>query len=252
MGSEIVKKENGVLTNGGQVMSIELAEKLMTKGDLSGLSAPQKMEYYKYMCDQNGLDVASRPFEFMVLDGKTVLYARKECAELLRRKHNISVVSCDTKQSDGFIVTTCIVKELGTGRTDCGVGAVCIKGETNGKVVANAIMKSETKAKRRATLSICGIGFLDESELDTVSAGSSPADDAPCKSQYLLQLKKQEPDKADAVAKLPITPEEVMHLEKCRQLYKDMNEVEFANAVFVKLNRWPNCDADDELIAKGL
>jgi len=29
-------------------------------------------------------------------------------------------------------------------------------------------MKSETKSKRRATLSICGLGMLDESELDTM------------------------------------------------------------------------------------
>jgi hypothetical protein len=29
-------------------------------------------------------------------------------------------------------------------------------------------MKAETKAKRRVTLSICGLGFLDESELESV------------------------------------------------------------------------------------
>ena len=34
--------------------------------------------------------------------------------------------------------------------------------------LANAIMKTETKAKRRATLSICGLGFLDESEIETI------------------------------------------------------------------------------------
>ena len=29
-------------------------------------------------------------------------------------------------------------------------------------------MKAETKSKRRVTLSICGLGFLDESEIDTI------------------------------------------------------------------------------------
>ena len=33
---------------------------------------------------------------------------------------------------------------------------------------ANAMMKAETKAKRRVTLSICGLGMLDESEFDTI------------------------------------------------------------------------------------
>jgi hypothetical protein len=37
-----------------------------------------------------------------------------------------------------------------------------------GEALANAFMKAETKAKRRATLSICGLGILDESELDTM------------------------------------------------------------------------------------
>jgi hypothetical protein len=33
---------------------------------------------------------------------------------------------------------------------------------------AIAVMTAETKAKRRVTLSICGLGILDESELDLV------------------------------------------------------------------------------------
>jgi hypothetical protein len=34
----------------------------------------------------------------------------------------------------------------------------------------NALMKCETKAKRRATLSILGLGMLDETEIDTIPA----------------------------------------------------------------------------------
>ena len=39
-----------------------------------------------------------------------------------------------------------------------------------GEVRANAILKAVTKAKRRATLSICGLGWLDESEVADYSA----------------------------------------------------------------------------------
>jgi len=38
----------------------------------------------------------------------------------------------------------------------------------NAEDKANAIMKCETKAKRRVTLSICGLGFLDETEVDSI------------------------------------------------------------------------------------
>ena len=37
-----------------------------------------------------------------------------------------------------------------------------------GEAKANAVMKAETKAKRRVTLSICGMGWVDESEIDSI------------------------------------------------------------------------------------
>jgi hypothetical protein len=54
-----------------------------------------------------------------------------------------------------------------TGRTDADLGVVSVKGK-QGDNLANAMMKAVTKAKRRVTLSICGLGWLDESELETV------------------------------------------------------------------------------------
>ena len=43
-------------------------------------------------------------------------------------------------------------------------GAVNING-LKGEALANAMMKAETKAKRRATLSLCGLGLMDELEV---------------------------------------------------------------------------------------
>jgi hypothetical protein len=37
--------------------------------------------------------------------------------------------------------------------------------------LANALMRAETKAKRRVTLSIAGLGWLDETEFDIVPPG---------------------------------------------------------------------------------
>ena len=37
-----------------------------------------------------------------------------------------------------------------------------------GEELANAYMKAETKAKRRVTLSICGLGWLDDSETESI------------------------------------------------------------------------------------
>ena len=40
-------------------------------------------------------------------------------------------------------------------------------------------MKAETKAKRRATLSICGLGLLDESEVETIPGAHAVPSPAP-------------------------------------------------------------------------
>jgi hypothetical protein len=41
-------------------------------------------------------------------------------------------------------------------------------GTLKGDALANALMKCETKAKRRVTLSLASLGWLDETELDTI------------------------------------------------------------------------------------
>ncbi|MEK9723282.1 MAG: hypothetical protein VW405_07335 [Rhodospirillaceae bacterium] len=66
---------------------------------------------------------------------------------------------------DVFVVTAIAADK--TGRTDAATGAVAI-GNLTGESLANALMKAETKAKRRVTLSLCGLGMLDESEVETI------------------------------------------------------------------------------------
>jgi hypothetical protein len=53
------------------------------------------------------------------------------------------------------------------GREDESTGAVTV-GDLKGDALVNALMKAETKAKRRVTLSIAGLGWLDETELETI------------------------------------------------------------------------------------
>jgi hypothetical protein len=63
-------------------------------------------------------------------------------------------------------------------------------GGLKGESKANAMMKAETKAKRRVTLSICGLGMLDETEVETIpSAQPNP--------QY-QKLTKEEVEQARA------------------------------------------------------
>ena len=65
----------------------------------------------------------------------------------------------------------------GKDREDVDFGAVSIKGLA-GDALVNAKLKAITKAKRRVTLSICGLGFLDETEIDTIPTAQPAAIEA--------------------------------------------------------------------------
>jgi hypothetical protein len=153
--------------------SIDAAEieRVLLTGDLSRLNADQRLTYYNQVCGSLGLNPLTKPFAYLTLNGKTVLYALKDATEQLRKLHGVSITDCtSTRLEDVFVVTA--KAQDRSGRTDAATGAVAI-GNLKGEALANALMKAETKAKRRATLSICGLGMLDETEVDSIPHAST-------------------------------------------------------------------------------
>jgi hypothetical protein len=138
----------------------------MMVGDLGRLTAEQRVIYYMDLCRSLGLNPMSKPFDYMNLKGKLVLYAKKDCAEQLRKRDNVSIIKLDTELSEGVYIVTAYARN-GEGRQDTDVGVVSIE-NLRGEDKSNAMMKAITKAKRRVTLSICGLGFLDETEIDSI------------------------------------------------------------------------------------
>jgi hypothetical protein len=108
----------------------------------------------------------SKPFEYLTLNGKLRLYALKDCADQLRRLHGISIYIVNRENLDDIYIVTARAKDR-QGREDESSGAVAL-GTLKGDALANALMKAETKAKRRVTLSLAGLGWLDETELETI------------------------------------------------------------------------------------
>jgi hypothetical protein len=147
----------------------ELDERVNTaliQGDLSKLSPNEKRAYYLETCRSLGLNPLTKPFEYLRLNGKEILYARKDCTEQLRQIHQISMELAPGELVEGiYVVRAKAVTPAG--RKDEDTGAVAIDG-LKGEARANAMMKATTKAKRRVTLSICGLGMLDESEVEDV------------------------------------------------------------------------------------
>lgn len=141
-------------------------EAALVVGDLSKLSAEQRVMLYAKTCESLGMNHLTKPFDYLQLNGKLVLYANRSASDQLRKINGVSIQKLERKIDAGICYVDCYVTDK-SGRSDVSTGAVALSGLT-GEKLANAVMKAETKAKRRATLSICGLGWLDETEVETI------------------------------------------------------------------------------------
>lgn len=141
-----------------------LAAQIVIQGDLSQLNDHQLSTYYVQLCDSLALNPSTRPFTMLKLNGKLMMYANKDCSDQLRKRDKVSVRIVKREEVGELLIITAQA-QLPDGRVDESIGALPL-GKLQGEARANAMMKCETKAKRRVTLSICGLGFMDESEVE--------------------------------------------------------------------------------------
>lgn len=143
-------------------------EEVLVNGNLALLSAEERMDYVRRVCESLGLNPLTRPLEFITLQGKLTLYAKRDATDQLRKLHgvNIEVVSQTLDKETGLY--TVHVRAIDrNGRTDEDMGIVHL-GKKVGDDLANGMLKAVSKAKRRVTLSICGLGFLTEEEVEDI------------------------------------------------------------------------------------
>ena len=160
MNNELMKK------NYMEQHDLSVIEQVVMQGDLAKLDPAQRVLYYNKVCDSLGLNPFTRPFDYISLNGKLTLYAKKDATEQLRKLNGISIEKIESKVVDDLYIVKATARTK-DGRTDEATGAV-VFGHLKGDAKANAIMKAETKAKRRVTLSISGMGWCDESEIDAI------------------------------------------------------------------------------------
>ena len=149
-----------------QVLDPKIQESIVLRGDLSGLNEGQKKEYYLFRCKQVGLDPAAKPFDLLKLNGKEILYANAGATQQLCAIHKLSTQITHRERIDDIYVVSVRVTAA-DGRVSENQGAVSV-GNARGDALANAILKATTKAIRRAVLAHCGLGMMDETEVETI------------------------------------------------------------------------------------
>lgn len=188
--------KNAVVTQETKPIISAAIEKVLIEGNLAALSPQERVSYYNSVCETVGLNPLTRPFDYLVLNGKLILYANKSCAEQLRQIHKVSIC-VTTREKIGEVYVVTAKAKLPDGREDESTGAVSL-GSFKGDALANLYMKAETKAKRRATLSICGLSMLDESEVESIDRAKRVSE---------AELDKLPADKPPGAQLKTVTPE---------------------------------------------
>lgn len=182
-----------------QDKNMQAVESALVMNDISKLTPQERMAYYNAICESVGLNPLTKPFAFLQLQGKTVLYATKDCSEQLRKIHGVSTQIISKGVENGMYVVHVRARDK-TGREDEDISVIPLSNVT-GSDLANLQMKALTKAKRRVTLSICGLGILDESELDTIANLKHSLADNP---QFVHPLKEiKEAKQAESEFEMP-------------------------------------------------
>lgn len=175
---EIVKKVDEVDNEKRK----EIITNLVLQGDISKMNDMQRVEYYNQLCLSLGLNPLTKPFDIIPFpkQGKVVLYPNKDCAEQLRKKDGVSIYKVEkTIESDIVVIKAYaknkygildeatsslpLMKEVKEWKNNKMIGTGEWR-ELNPQEKADALMKAETKAKRRVTFSICGLGMPDDFE----------------------------------------------------------------------------------------
>jgi len=142
-------------------------ESALMDGDLSKLNPEEKLAHYQSVCETIGLNPLTQPFQYITLNGKLKMYALKGATDQLRKIYHINCQITNTEYTEDICIKSVKVTDS-KGRTDEDMGFAKTAG-LKGDMLGNAILKAVTKAKRRATLSMCGLGMLDEDEIKSIN-----------------------------------------------------------------------------------
>jgi hypothetical protein len=183
-----------------------------------------------------GLDPFTKPFDILRLNGKEVLYCTRSGTQQLNKLHKVShlITTRDTNAEAGVYIVTSKAS-LPDGRCTESIGAVNIAG-LKGEMYANAIMKAETKAKRRATLDLLGLGVLDESEAESIPNASTVALNTMVEALPQMEVEAVEVIEEDpelSIGRLAIAIKKASNIVELKAVY-DANKHKIETNKFIK------------------
>jgi hypothetical protein len=165
-----VNSEQRAITRADPEQAAGALQHILATGDLAQLTNEQRVGYYLDLCRSLGLNPRSRPFDWLLLDNRLILYPNKSCAEQIRAAHQISVKVL-RREPVGELFVVEVEGRTPDGRTDVSSKYVPLTKwdrqagrhvRLNSGDLANAYAKAETGAKRRLAFSMVGLAALPD------------------------------------------------------------------------------------------
>src|SRR5574340_31629 len=99
------------------VLVSESVRRAVATGDLGTLDEDARVTYYTMVCESIGLNPLTRPLEYLELNGKLILYAKRDATDQLRAKRQVSIEIVD-RAIHGDVYVVRARASLPDGRTD--------------------------------------------------------------------------------------------------------------------------------------
>jgi hypothetical protein len=162
-------EEKSLATTAPNDAEWRVIEGVVIGGDLTPLTPEQRVRYMQRVCTGLGLNWETSPFIYVKPADKLILYATKDCAAQLRRRDGISIeVTGRSFMPEQGIYCVEVKATNAQGRSETAIGSVGVMGMKH-ETLAGQMMRAETKAKRRVTLSLCGLGLDGEDDMPAFS-----------------------------------------------------------------------------------
>lgn len=140
--------------------------------DTKALTHEERVATLSALSKALGLNPLTNPVQFLSLSGREVLYVTKQATDQIAarlRLNRETVAGPEVRDFGGTKLVFCQVKVTAPdGRSEVSTATLPFADPVN------VLMKCETKAKRRATLSLAGLGLLTEEEMETIP-GAQPS-----------------------------------------------------------------------------
>jgi hypothetical protein len=213
---------------------------LTKNGETGQLTIAEKSILLSKVCEEYGLNPVLVPFNFILFQGKERLYLTKVgCDSIANNKQLTRIITTRHYDIETNIYTVSAMVSDDKRKEEASASVYCASYDAkkqafsrlSGEALANAYLKTESKAKRRATLAFIGFAFEEDSfeSFDAVEPLANECE-AKTKAIAIAMTSTKTKEARKAVVKEVVKEEKEVNLEASKELDNTSKELDKATS----------------------